>query len=195
MHKRNTTSTGFTIVELLIVVVVIAILAAISIVAYTNIQQRATNSGVKQAAAETFRLVQAYIAINDKYPINQGRACVTQESGCMDEDGSGPYTYNQNTSLNTNLIELGTPPKTVPRVHANHHGIHLTYATGVTYQGSSRPMLLAYHLLGINQDCGMQGVVNYSWPNLTASTTGYTIGNAGSFGVTRCWVSVPGPDM
>ena len=35
---------GFTIVELLIVIVVIAILAAISIAAYTNIQERAKTS-------------------------------------------------------------------------------------------------------------------------------------------------------
>lgn len=38
---------GFTIVELLIVIVVIAILAAISIVAYTGIQNRASDSAVK----------------------------------------------------------------------------------------------------------------------------------------------------
>ena len=37
---------GFTIVELLIVIVVIAILAAISIVAYTGIQQKASNTQV-----------------------------------------------------------------------------------------------------------------------------------------------------
>lgn len=48
MHKRNTVSQGFTIVELLIVVVVIAILAAISVVAFTGIQDRAIASTVKQ---------------------------------------------------------------------------------------------------------------------------------------------------
>ena len=37
---------GFTIVELLIVIVVIAILAAISVVAYNGIQQRATASAI-----------------------------------------------------------------------------------------------------------------------------------------------------
>lgn len=39
--------TGFTIVELLIVVVVIAILAAISVVAYTGIQNRANDSVIQ----------------------------------------------------------------------------------------------------------------------------------------------------
>ncbi len=44
---------GFTIVELLIVIVVIAILASISIVAYTGIQSRANDSAV-QADLGTF---------------------------------------------------------------------------------------------------------------------------------------------
>ncbi len=48
--------TGFTIVELLIVIVVIAILAAISVVAYTGIQQRASkatlNSDLSNAARQ-----------------------------------------------------------------------------------------------------------------------------------------------
>ena len=42
---------GFTIVELLIVIVVIAILAAISIVAYTGIQDRAMESAIKSDLA------------------------------------------------------------------------------------------------------------------------------------------------
>ena len=43
MHKRS----GFTIVELLIVIVVIAILAAITVVAYNGIQERANSSKAK----------------------------------------------------------------------------------------------------------------------------------------------------
>ncbi len=42
IHKRN--RHGFTIVELLIVIVVIAILAAITVVSYNGIQQRAQNA-------------------------------------------------------------------------------------------------------------------------------------------------------
>lgn len=41
---KQTKSSGFTIVELLIVIVVIAILAAITIVAYNGIQDRANTT-------------------------------------------------------------------------------------------------------------------------------------------------------
>lgn len=193
MHKRNIHGSGFTIVELLIVIVVIAILAAISVVAYTNFQQRATNSAVKQTAAETLRLVQAYVATNDKYPIGQGRACVTEESGCADANSGAPYTYSQNDILKSNLSEIGTASKTVPKVHTDRNGIYLTYASGVTYQGIPSPMLMTYYLSGVNQDCGLSRVVNYTWPNLTPSSTGFTIGDTNGLGVTRCWISVPGP--
>lgn len=40
-YSMNKTSSGFTIVELLIVIVIIALLAAISIVAYTGVTARA----------------------------------------------------------------------------------------------------------------------------------------------------------
>lgn len=55
------TQKAFTIVELLIVIVVIAILAAISVVAYTGIQQRATESVVAQELAQFKRQMDLYI--------------------------------------------------------------------------------------------------------------------------------------
>lgn len=60
--------TGFTIVELLIVIVVIAILAAITVVAYTGIQSRAVESGVQSDMRNAVNKVQAYRAINGFYP-------------------------------------------------------------------------------------------------------------------------------
>ena len=47
LYHRSFRNNGFTIVELLIVTVVIAILAAISIVAYTGMQNRAYDTSVK----------------------------------------------------------------------------------------------------------------------------------------------------
>lgn len=68
MHKRNTDATGFTIVELLIVVVVIAILAAISIVAYTNIQDRANDSVIQHDLKNFAKRIQLIAAETSSFP-------------------------------------------------------------------------------------------------------------------------------
>lgn len=62
------TKSGFTIVELLIVIVVIAILAAISIVAYNGIQDRARASAASTAASQAARKLALYQVDNGTYP-------------------------------------------------------------------------------------------------------------------------------
>lgn len=60
---------GFTIVELLIVVVVIAILATITIVAYNGIRERAQISGLQTALSQATKKVMLYAADHaDSYP-------------------------------------------------------------------------------------------------------------------------------
>src|SRR5690606_13901283 len=60
---RKSTS-GFTIVELLIVIVVIAILAAISIVAYTGVQTRAQAAAIISDLKATEKALNAYRAVD-----------------------------------------------------------------------------------------------------------------------------------
>lgn len=55
--KRGQNRTGFTIVELLIVIVVIAILAAITIVAYNGVQNRANDSVVESDIANFVKII------------------------------------------------------------------------------------------------------------------------------------------
>ena len=59
---------GFTIVELLIVIVVIAILAAISIVAYNGIQTRARDSQRKSDIAAITKGLELYYIDKGEYP-------------------------------------------------------------------------------------------------------------------------------
>lgn len=65
MHK---TKSGFTIVELLIVIVVIGILAAITIVAYNGIQTRAKNTKTVNAAVLWVKALKVYNADKGVWP-------------------------------------------------------------------------------------------------------------------------------
>lgn len=71
MSTRTANNTGFTIVELLIVVIVIAILAAITIVAYNGIQNRAKASAAQSTTKQAYTKIQAYAVSNaDTFPAN-----------------------------------------------------------------------------------------------------------------------------
>ena len=64
----NRLKSGFTVVELLIVIVVIAILAAISTVAYNGIQKRAYDS-IRQSNMETIaKALEMYYTDHGEYP-------------------------------------------------------------------------------------------------------------------------------
>lgn len=86
------TTRGFTIVELLIVIVVIAILAAITIVAYTGIQDRAKQSAVQSAISQGVKKVLAYAVENaDSFPASASAAGLTS--------GDVQYTVTSNNTV------------------------------------------------------------------------------------------------
>ena len=74
------TNRGFTIVELLIVIVVIAILAAISIVSYNGIQNRGKASSGQSLASQISKKFEAYNAVNSAYPTTKTQIQGTNES-------------------------------------------------------------------------------------------------------------------
>ncbi len=84
---------GFTIVELLIVIVVIGILAAISIVAYNGITNSSKTSSAKSAASSTAKKAGAYHAETGNYPL-------------LSTDLTGAATT---TSYNLSGVIFGTP--------------------------------------------------------------------------------------
>lgn len=83
--RKNTS--GFTLVELLIVIIVIAILATISVVAFNGIQQRARDAARASHMELIAKALEMYYIDNGSYPsVSTGRPCVNEtgvaRSGC-----------------------------------------------------------------------------------------------------------------
>jgi prepilin-type N-terminal cleavage/methylation domain-containing protein len=176
---------GFTIVELLIVIVVIAILAAISIVAYNGIKQRADNTAIINAASQSIKSVQAYYAANSEYPFTGGaNVCVTTAVTCVRDEGT---TEVNNTTFNTNIATIGTPPASVPTSGSVANGIMYNYLSSRTFNGKSQPAMIFYWLNGTNKECGVGNIMN-AWSPAVTATGPHTNGN--SAGKTLCFISI-----
>lgn len=92
MQWASYKKSGFTIVELLIVVVVIAILAAITIVAYNGIQNRAKNSASSLVASQAAKKLAIYATSNgESFP--EDKATFLSRTG-LSESGDTVYQYS-----------------------------------------------------------------------------------------------------
>ena len=192
LHKHSNTSPGFTIVELLIVIVVIAILAAISITAYTNFQQRAKNTAIINAASQSLKMIQAYIVEYGTYPAKNW-SCITSETGCQASPGTDDLIAPDST-FNTNMEKIGTLPKSVPSEGARLYGVAYVYNSAAMFNEVSQPAYLQYHLFGQNQQCGVSGVMRWIGHNTyDSSAVGY-YSYSSTYDKTLCLVNIPGPE-
>lgn len=94
---------GFTIVELLIVIIVIGILAAIIIVAYNGVTNSARDSGAKAAGTNVQKKAEAFNAANGYYPGDFNQAGHTAATSTTDFNST---TASQFTGTG---LSIGTP--------------------------------------------------------------------------------------
>jgi prepilin-type N-terminal cleavage/methylation domain-containing protein len=110
MHKRYT---GFTIVELLVVIVLIGILAAISLVSYVGLNTRAYAAAMQADASSASGVVKLYNADTGYYPaqIDPGTGCPTQPANtsyCLKPTSPNQFIYAPTDSSRTDYVLIST---------------------------------------------------------------------------------------
>ena len=149
---------GFTIVELLIVIVVIGILAAITVVAYTGIQSRATSATLKANLAQDAKKLDIAM-INSPaslYPATLAEADLPDTTGLTyTASTAAPATYcltatsSDSNPTSAHIGTAGTPTEGPCPGHPGTQVADLECPTGyITIPGSS--------LFGTNAFCAMK---------------------------------------
>jgi prepilin-type N-terminal cleavage/methylation domain-containing protein len=177
MLTRRTAA--FTIVELLIVIVVISILAAITIVGYNGIQTRAENTKTINAVGAYARALQSYAAINGGYPVTGvsvfacfgapvggecGNTTDAVAGACGGNSVAGATNAAFDTAIRTVLTSLPSPSSQNitcgTRVYSGAH--YSATSSSVGY--------VTYYLRG-DQTCGGIGGLESFGKNYTADLT------------------------
>ncbi|MEI6850926.1 MAG: fibronectin type III domain-containing protein [Candidatus Saccharibacteria bacterium] len=96
--KETFKSSGFTIVELLVVIVVIGVLAAITIISYTGVSKKATIASQQSDLTGASRQLEMYKVDNGSYPATlDGNKCpltpVADTKRCLKSSSGNTYTY------------------------------------------------------------------------------------------------------
>ncbi|MEO7905023.1 MAG: prepilin-type N-terminal cleavage/methylation domain-containing protein [Candidatus Saccharimonadales bacterium] len=125
---------GFTIVELLIVIIVIGILATITIVSYRSVQVKAENATRLTAVHEWKKLFETYSARYGAFPTApNGTYCLADTSSTNNKCGkyklTGTLTFNSNAALSTSLSDVGEIPSTPPIPINDSVGPYVEYPT------------------------------------------------------------------
>lgn len=115
---RQTSKLGFTIVELLIVIVVIAILAAIGIIAYNGIQERARVSRASSQLSQTAKKIALWQVDNPgAIPANLSSAGITNSPEATYQyrryDSNSTYCISVTLDGNNSYYSSSTSPSSV----------------------------------------------------------------------------------
>lgn len=139
---------GFTIVELLIVIVVIAILATISIVAYTGIQNRANDSAIQNDLNNFAKKIQLAAADTGEFPAAGASRTGTVDTGDSTafpgftfSPSKGAYMASVHNLYYCTGVETATGQKIFRVLARSKSGSLFRYGsnTGIENLGSSSP--------------------------------------------------------
>lgn len=150
---------GFTIVELLIVIVVIGILAAITIVAFNGVQQRGRDAQRKSDVAAITKALELYYIDKGEYPAGNGSTTI---NNAWSTTADASWATLQ-TKLQPYYAKLPTDPVSTSATNVQSSGYNYAYfsniGAGTTYCGANtlQMYILVYRLEGSGQTNTLSG--------------------------------------
>lgn len=143
-HKTH----GFTIVELLIVIVIIGILAGLVITTFTGVQAKARDAQRKTDVTAITKALEAYYSVNGKYPSGSGSTTINASWSTTADSSWDNLTVLLQPYMNTKIQD----PVSSPAKAAISGGFNYDYfsnsTVGTTYcgAGQNQMFLLVYRL-------------------------------------------------
>jgi len=179
---RKTTS-GFTIVELLIVIVVIAILAAISIVAYNGIQERSRAAAIVARAEAYIKGIKLWAADTGSYPTPGSCIAPATYTTCANVSGWGANQVND-AGFNSTLATYSGVSTPQLSVYGPDSPIGLM-AYHPSWWSTGKPALM--YSVGPSSDCVLGPLLDSTHNTLAPAGQTYT---SRTSTYTRCEVQI-----
>lgn len=192
---RYSSSDGFTIIELLVVIVVIGILAAITIISYTGVSQRATAVSLQSDITNASNQLKMYYVDNGTYPITNN--CNLPKSNiniCLKSSAGNSLIYYPGSMTNSQTFGINTGNKSNTRYNISNSSVLVALPTtcpsgfilvpGSTTYNTSDFCIMKYEAKQVGAtNVPISQTAGLPWYNLTqASAVSYSQNVAGCVG-------------